>query len=472
MAASRGAGLMEVFHLRLWFIAFVQLSGNVDSALEPAALAADVQNPDTNGRDSPATSVRICDPSSLPLVQCPLKEHGFDWTIFLELACRYCQFGLPCELQPTSDPLVAKMQAVFESQLSYHCIPGLLAALIVSAQFFLVKADILPEVAALMNVNKSLAPFPFYTLQYSLFANMVPARLMLCDKTLWHKMTNKYVPRVHPEDSGRCGMVYNDEVLVYKCRSRRYDRTADRSALLQGIRCPNTEAIDLDPDLARRLQKYGQRAQAPADQCQSSRGMWREAMSDVHKCILITVAHLLDFRPGQLALDWGSGCGHKLTWAKSLFDVDGVGLDVEGGAVAWARHHSAGVFCHADGRRLDWLPKGTFDHVISYAALYHLSKVDQCHTGIQLISKLRAGGKAFFGWNQAYSMDAWDWRACLLNTSLWGDLPPDDLALMSSMQIDFQAIEDGFLFPPRTSVAEKHYLYQYPAFSLLLTRLA
>ncbi len=78
--------------------------------------------------------------------------------------------------------------------------------------------------------------------------------------------------------------------------------------------------------------------------------MWHQAMSDVHKCVswlhsrspglnlilddfgtnlggslimmtcwtaivvqvLITVGHWLRFRPGQLVLDWGSGCGHKL----------------------------------------------------------------------------------------------------------------------------------------------------------------
>ena len=28
--------------------------------------------------------------------------------------------------------------------------------------------------------------------------------------------------------------------------------------------------------------------------------------------VLITVGHWLRFRPGQLVLDWGSGCGHKL----------------------------------------------------------------------------------------------------------------------------------------------------------------
>lgn len=325
----------------------------------------------------------------------------------------------------------------------------------------------------MLSTNRSLSPFPFHTLQYSLFANMVPARLQMCDQSLWDDMANKYVPRVHPENTGRCGMVYDDKNLVYRCKSRRpFSTTKRRNDVLHGIQCPTLQDISLDPNMAQKLAKYETRASAPADSCQSSKGMWRQPMSDVHKCVLITVAHLLDFRPGQLVLDWGSGCGHKLTWAKALFDVDGVGLDVEGGAVEWARQHSAGVFCQADGRRLDWLPNGVFDHVISYAALYHMSKPDQCHTGIQLLRKLRVGGRAWFGWNQAYSMGAWEWWRCFKNASSILDLAQSDVEAMSDMDVEFQGIEDGFLFAPNPEVAGKHYLFQFPAFSVLLTRLA
>lgn len=414
---------------------------------------------------------RLCDASMLSQLRCPEREYSVVWGELLELSCRYCPYGQPCESQPISDPLVESMQRVFEADVPYQCMHGLLAALILSVQFFLVKSDLSPGLLGLLSENRSLAPFPFYTLQYSLFANMVPLRLMLCDRSLYHDVLNVYVPRVHPEHTGKCGMVYSDRMLVYRCRSRHPYSSGRRTELLRGIQCAAAD-IDLDPSMSGKLEKYGARARAPADSCQSAKGMWREAMSDVHKCVLITIGQLLDFRPGQLVLDWGSGCGHKLSWAKALFDVDGVGLDIEAGAVAWAQMHSAGVFCHADGRRLGWIPDGEFDHVISYAALYHMSKVDQCHTGIHLLRKLKVGGRAYFGWNQAYSMAAFEWRACFANASAWPELPREDVAIMARMQVDFQAVEDAYLFPPTVEVAGTHYLYQYPAFSIILTRLA
>lgn len=421
---------------------------------------------------------RVCDPSYLPEVGCPLTENGVDWVVLLAEACRFCKLGEPCAEQPVSDSLVVEMEKAFKTELAFSCVPGILAALVISVQFYLVKTDVsevaISEVEPFLREPQYLFPFPFHTSQYTLHANMIPARMMLCGngKVNRDEMFNKYVPRVHPESTGRCGMVYDDQTLVYKCRSRRpFVSVPQRKDTLDSIKCPGANDIALESDLAERLSKYGHRASDPSNSCQSSKGMWREPMSDVHKCVLVTIGNLLDFRPGHLILDWGSGCGHKLTWAKALFDADGVGVDVEGGAVNWASRHSSGVFCHADGRKLGWLPDGSFDRVISYAALYHLSPIDQCTTAIQLVQKLRVGGRAWFGWNKMYSMDGWQWRTCLLNASAVPGLPNQSMSDMEGMTVEFEVIEDGFLFPPSTAVAGNHYLFQYPAFSVFLTRL-
>lgn len=424
----------------------------------------------------------LCSPDGLKLVHCPDEENGVSWQYFLALACQHCPVvGEPCEYQPASDKLAAMAQdiVVRSNVQAFSCGYGVMTAMIVSAQYFLVSDDMMgSDVESFMERGALLLPFPFNTLQYSMFKNMVPARYTLCDGTLSRQLNNTFVPRVHPENTGRCGMVYDDEVLVRKCRTRRISRStpADRKDFLASLRCPDPATANIstetEPELAQKVRKYSERAADPARQCQSSRGMWREPMSDVHKCVLITVGHLLNFRPGQLMLDWGSGCGHKLTWAKLLFDVDGVGLDLEQGAVAWAKRHSIGTYCAGDGRDLRWVPDGAFDYVFSYAALYHLPKLDQCRTGISLIYKLRVGGKAYFGWNKGYAMSNWEWKNCFTHPHMVEDMTPEDMERSRGIEVDMEAVEDAFLFPPSTTSASNHYLYQYPAYSLLITRLA
>merc|ERR1712187_932022 len=63
------------------------------------------------------------------------------------------------------------------------------------------------------------------------------------------------------------------------------------------------------------------------------------------------------------------------------------------------RQHSIGKYCQLDGRYVDWLPNEFFDSVISYAALTHLQPDDQCDVVVELIGKVRVGGKLWFGWN-------------------------------------------------------------------------
>merc|ERR1712226_743361 len=100
-----------------------------------------------------------------------------------------------------------------------------------------------------------------------------------------------------------------------------------------------------------------------------------------------------------MVLDWGAGCGHKLTWAARLYDIKGLGIDIVSDSVDWARQHSIGKYCHLDGRYVDWLPDDFFDSVISYAALMHLVSDDQCEVVVELVGKVRIGGKLWFGWN-------------------------------------------------------------------------
>lgn len=263
-------------------------------------------------------------------------------------------------------------------------------------------------------------------------------------------------------------MVFTDDQLVRRCRSwSRGTPPPDRRPLLQALECPDPAYISVEEELGKRIAKYSERALSL--QCQSSHGMWHDAMSEIHKCILISVAHLLGFQPGGLLLDWGSGCGHSMTWAKMLFDVDGLGVDIMAPAVEWAQVHSLGKFCTMDGRYLGWIPEDTFDYVFSYASLYHMSREDQCATGVQLVQKLRIGGKAFFGWNQYPVMNNWEWVACFQGGREGANMDARSLGI----EVEIRAVEDGFLFPPDARGLEgKHtFLYQYPAYSIFITRL-
>mmetsp|Transcript_6066 Transcript_6066/g.11077 ORF Transcript_6066/g.11077 Transcript_6066/m.11077 type:complete len:440 (-) Transcript_6066:63-1382(-) len=418
--------------------------------------------------------VPFCDATWLDFVNCPRYEHGIDWEVFLSSACEKCRPDEPCDFIDQDAGLqMARYATSLENSQSFSCAAGILSAMIIITQYFLIEEPS-SDLTKYLGNFASLAPFPFYTSQYSRYANMVPLSLRACNEEQQNgpSLYNRFVPRVHAEDSGLCGMVYTDNQLVRRCRAmRRNVGTAERSSrAIEDIQCPETSDLSVEADLGRKIAKYNNRANQL--QCQDSRGMWNEAMSDVHKCVLITVSHWLGFRPGQLVLDWGSGCGHKLSWAKMLFDVDGMGVEIQETAVLWAQRHSAGKFCHGDGRNLSWIPEDTFDYVISYASIYHLTTPDQCSVGIQLVRKLKIGGKAFLGWNHGPVMNNWEWLKCFRDSHAIVQHTPG--LGRAGVEVDFEAVEDGNLFPPDSRVMEdkKSFLYQYPAYSIFLTRRA
>lgn len=425
-----------------------------------------------------AVDVPFCAAEWLSVVGCPPEEHGISWEAFLIDACRNCAPDEPFQLdfQDTAFKLAQEITSSADEVVqSFRCAPGLLSAMIIIAQYFLVKEPV-PEVLELLGKVASLAPFPFFTSQYSRYANMVSLGLLMCNPEQHNspRIYNRYVPRVHAEDSGLCGLVFTDDQLVRRCRSFRKNaavakRLEETQKAFDSIQCPMVDQLQVEEQLGKKIRKYEDRANSL--QCQDSRGMWHQAMSDVHKCVLISVGHWLRFRPGELVLDWGSGCGHKLSWAKMLFDVDGIGVEIQEPAVRWAQRHSAGKFCHGDGRNLTWLPEETFDHVVSYASIYHLEKDEQCSVGIQLVRKLKIGGRAFLGWNHGPVMSNWEWLMCFEDSQ---NIAKTNGIAESGVKVDFDAVEDGYLFPPHTKVLEdkRSFLYQYPAYSIFLTRLA
>eukprot|EP00439_Symbiodinium_sp_Y106_P025256 s5821_g3.t1 len=241
------------------------------------------------------SAVPFCEPGFLEYVQCPRREHGVDWEVFLANACENCQPDELCSFSHGDAALqLAKHATSLENHQSFQCAPGILSAMIIISQYFLIEQPS-EDLTQFLGAAASLAPFPFYTSQYSRYANMVPVNLLMCNEEQQQspRAFNRFVPRVHAEDSGMCGMVYTDDQLVRRCRAmRRNVGVPDRSStVIDHINCPASTA-SVDEELARKIQKYSNRANQL--QCQDSRGMWNEAMSDIHKC-----AALLEMQDGM-----------------------------------------------------------------------------------------------------------------------------------------------------------------------------
>lgn len=205
--------------------------------------------------------------------------------------------------------------------------------------------------------------------------------------------------------------------------------------------------------------------------CADGYGMWGKPLEEHLRCITTVVGETLQVKPGNTVLDWGSGCGWMLSWLHLLYGAIGYGIDGTASAHAFSSRFSAGEFCLWADLRLDWVPEAAFDHVIAYWALYHVRPASRlCSVAAQLISKLRPGGRAWFGGNdpspattiqfQAFSQE--DWTRCL-----------GSLAKRKGLVLEVEFAMDGDLF--RSSLHQEEvdgdYLYLKPTYSVLVTRL-
>jgi len=290
-----------------------------------------------------------------------------------------------------------------------------------------------------------LHPFPFWSEERSLgeqlsfHSRFLAVHLWLCDDQGKHEAyRGRYALRAaHNRAETHCSIQADDYQLLRRCRRRRQMQShkgmrgfvvdaamhgatrlgapAPRAAgpLRDGvasIACPSAEGQEAfaassasttdaweDEELATARNKYVGRAVGESGRegsgCEGAGAEWKDDFPTFQKCILVVVLERLQLAPGAAVLDWGSGCGHKLAWAAQLHDIDGIGIDFVGASVRWAREHSVGHFCEVDGRFVEWLPDDYFDAVISYAAMNHLRREDQCRVVSSLAGKLRIVGR-------------------------------------------------------------------------------
>jgi len=222
---------------------------------------------------STRAEVPYCDVSGegLRAVGCPAAEHDVNWQRFLEEVCKHCPVGQRCAPSPEID-LALQMGAAIAGgdvlhykdtveEPAFKCMYGVYAAVILVSQFFLAQ---IPEhlVESLGMLSTSLAPFPFVASQFSLYRNMVPVPNLLCNSAYDAALQNAFVPRVHPEDTGVCGMIYTDQLLIRRCRSRRTqildpELELEKAAKLNATACPEHSGISLEPELAQRSANTG-----------------------------------------------------------------------------------------------------------------------------------------------------------------------------------------------------------------------
>ena len=101
-----------------------------------------------------------------------------------------------------------------------------------------------------------------------------------------------------------------------------------------------------------------------------------------------------------------------------------------------------------------------FDYVFSYAALLHLDFSEQCRVAHELVKKLRLQGKAFLGWNRAHRVSPWSWLTCFDRTKIH----------LHGTSIEI--LEEAQLFPRDAQLSRGNFLWDFPSYSVFLTRVA
>jgi len=119
------------------------------------------------------------------------------------------------------------------------------------------------------------------------------------------------------------------------------------------------------------------------------------------RCRLKLVAEAFQFRPHDIVLDWGSGCGYHLDFFKRVYNVAGLGADLSSDGVEFStRSGWADKACAGDASKLGWVPDKFVHAVISSLSIDYLPNVAKCQLMKQHILRvLRPGGCAYFGQN-------------------------------------------------------------------------
>ena len=112
-----------------------------------------------------------------------------------------------------------------------------------------------------------------------------------------------------------CYIQLSDEQIINQCMSKtiiNYQLISDRSLLPTPHPNQPLEGNERDKMLQ---EKYNQRVIEKGG-CLLPKGMWGNPFNS--RCTIVTMASIGNYKPNDLILDWGSGCGHQATWMTRL----------------------------------------------------------------------------------------------------------------------------------------------------------
>uniref|UniRef100_A0A7S1J7R0 Methyltransferase domain-containing protein n=1 Tax=Eutreptiella gymnastica TaxID=73025 RepID=A0A7S1J7R0_9EUGL len=149
-------------------------------------------------------------------------------------------------------------------------------------------------------------------------------------------------------------------------------------------------------------------------------GLWQEYSIKHHYAIARLAASVLQLKNSKRVIDWGSGCGHTLSWWHKDHGAIGLGIEATESVAAWAQGHSAVRTCLADGNALhEWMPHNLFDVAFSWGGIYHarqekMSNAEAvCDVVRVLALGLKPGGAMLFGYTKQSEFPQESWQTCL-----------------------------------------------------------
>ena len=112
-----------------------------------------------------------------------------------------------------------------------------------------------------------------------------------------------------------CYVQLSDEQIIHQCINNtfiNYNSFSDWSLFPTHHPNPPLKENDMDKILQK---KYNHRVIEEGG-CLFPKGMWGNPFNS--RCTVVTMAKIGNYKPNDLILDWGSGCGHQATWMTRL----------------------------------------------------------------------------------------------------------------------------------------------------------